>query len=203
MHDGGQAGAAGVASRRLLAGLAVTGAVLAAGAAPAYAAPNAAAGITMYVTDTTTPVGTRGVPLEPSWWATTETVLSKPTITYELSDELAGVTLTDPGGVGDCANESPTKLVCSDAFEMTVGPDGITGWFTALVTAGKNAEPGTTGTVTATFSAANLEPITRTAKVRVAESVDLAAGKHVSVTASPGAEFSAPLARRRRTRFVV
>jgi hypothetical protein len=56
--------------------------------------------------------------------------------------------------------------------------------------------------VTATFSAANLEPITRTAKVRVAESVDLAAGKHVSVTASPGAEFSAPLARRRRTRFV-
>jgi hypothetical protein len=180
-------------ARRLLAGLAVAGALLAAGPAPAYAAPNAAAGITMYVTDTTAPVGTRGVPLEPSWWATTETVLSKPTITYELSDGLTGVTLTDPGGVGDCTNESPTRLVCSDAFEMTVGPDGITGWFTALVTAGKNAEPGTTGTVTATFSAANLAPITRTAKVRVAESVDLAAGKHVPVTASPGAEFSAPL----------
>jgi hypothetical protein len=198
-------------ARRLLAGLAVAGALLMAGAAPAYAgaapahaaphagaapayaAPAADAGITMYLTDATIPVGSRGVPLEPSWWATTETILGQPTITYELSDGLTGVTLSDPGGVGDCANQSPTKLVCSDASEMAVGPDGITGWFVAQVTAGRTAKPGTTGTVTATFSAADLAPISTTAKVRVAQSVDLAAGRHVQVTASPGEAFSAPL----------
>jgi hypothetical protein len=184
-------------ARRLFAGLVVAGAVLVAGAAPAYAAPNDAAGITMYITDATAPVGTAGAPLEPSWWATTEIVLNQPTITYELSDGLDGVTLTDSdpdsGGIGNCANESPTKLVCSDAFEMAVGPEGISGWFPALVKASKTAVPGTTGTVTATFSAENLAPVTRTAKVRVAESVDLAAGKPVPVTASPGAAFSAPL----------
>jgi hypothetical protein len=187
-------------ARRVLAGLAVAGAVLAAGA-PAAAAQRAAAEIKMIVADVSVPIGGPGTELRPTWYAGQEVVLTEAKVTYQLTG-VAGVTLADGDGVGDCTSESATKLVCEDHFEMGVGPDGMTGYFTALLKAGAKAGAGTAGTVTATFSAEGLAPITESAAVRVTGGVDLAAGPDVSVKKKPGSTFDVPLVVRNAGRTV-
>jgi hypothetical protein len=187
-------------ARRVLAGLAVAGAVLAAGA-PATAARRAAAELKMIVADVSVPLGGPGTELRPIWYADQEVVLTEAKLTYQLSG-VAGVSLADGDGVGSCTSESATKLVCADPFEMGVGPDGMTGYFTALLKAGATAEAGTAGTVTATFSAEGVAPITETAAVRVTGGVDLAAGPGVTLRKKPGSSFDVPLVVRNAGRTV-
>jgi hypothetical protein len=178
-------------ARRIVAGLAVAGAVLAAGT-PASAAQRAAAGIKMIVPDVSVPLGGPGAELRPAWYADREVELTGTKLTYQLSD-LAGVALADGDGVGNCTSESARKLVCEDQLGMSIGPDGMVGYFTALLKADKTAKAGTEGTVTATFSAEGIAPITETAAVKVSEGVDLAAGPGVILKKEPGASFDVPL----------
>ena len=90
-------------------------------------------------------------------------------------------------------NASPTQLLCSAEFQFSTGPDGMTGWFTAALTAGETAVAGASGTVPATFEAEGIEPVTRQAAVRVVGAVDLAGGPGVSLSRQPGAAFDVPL----------
>lgn len=179
-------------ARRLIAGAAVATAVLAAAPAPASAAL-AAADISMYVVDTTVPVGA-GVttPVDTILAATDAVVLEEPTLTYRIGG-LGGVRLTGEEGIGECENESPSVLVCSSPFPLELGPDGIAGVFRAYLGARDATEIGETGTITATLSARGLAPVSFEARVRVAESVDLQAGPEQRATAAPGATFDAPL----------
>jgi hypothetical protein len=187
-------------ARRVLAGLAVAGAVLAAGA-PATAAQRAAAEIKMIVADVSVPIGGPGTPLEPTWYADREVVLTGAKITYKLSG-VAGVSIADGDGVGSCTSQSATELSCQEHFEMGVGPDGMRGYFTALLKVGAGAKAGTEGTVTATFSAKGVAPITEKVAVRVTDGVDLQAGPNVTVKKKPGAAFDVPLVVRNAGRTV-
>ncbi len=182
-----------IRARRLIAGVAVASAVLAAAPAPASAAPEAA-DISMYLPDVTLPVGAQaGTPLSPILWATDDVVLQDATVTYELVGGLGGVTLYGEEDFGHCENVSPTKVVCADPFPLELGPDGMAGGFWAYAEAGDDAVVGESGTIRATLSADGITPVTHDARVRAAESVDLTAGPEVRATAAPGASFDAPL----------
>ncbi|AGZ39542.1 hypothetical protein [Actinoplanes friuliensis] len=177
--------------RRALAGLTVAAAALAAGT-PAFAAEPAAAGIKMIVSDVTVALNGPGSELRPQWYAEQEVTLTGAKLVYELSG-LTDVALFDGDGAGSCVSESPTKLACSENYEMSFGPDGITGYFAALIKADKSAKLGSAGTVKATFSADDVAPITETAAVRVVGGVDLAAGPDLTLSRKPGAAFDVPL----------
>ncbi|MDT5043782.1 MAG: hypothetical protein QOE51_4767 [Actinoplanes sp.] len=183
-----------LAARRLLAGLAVAGAVVAPATAPAYAAPAAATTIDMYVGDSTVPRGPAGLDLGPDLWASAPIDLHQPSITYQLSDGLAGVTLTGPKGDTHCTKESATKLVCAWDFDLSLSPDATAGPLSAHLRASAlRAKIGATGTVTATLAGEGVAPVTRTARVRVAQNVDLATDELFEVSAAPGDDFEAPL----------
>lgn len=182
-----------IRARRLMAGLAVAFAVIAAAPVPASAAPRAA-GVSMYVTDVTVPVGADDGVMVPTFFsATTQVELLQPTITYELAGGLSGVTLLAGEDVFGCENEAPTKLVCTSPFSFDVGPDGIGSYFDVYLKAADDSAVGASGTVRATFSARGLAPITGEARVRVAESVDLTAGAEQRFTVAVGESFEAPL----------
>lgn len=146
----------------------------------------------MIVADTSVATGGTSALLQPTWYADEEVVLQKPRLTYTLTG-LEGVTLTDGDGVGQCESPDPARLLCADEFEFSTGPDGMTGWFTAALTAGGTAVAGTSGTITATFEAEGIESITRQATVRVVGGVDLAGGPDVELSRKPGASFDVPL----------
>lgn len=203
-------------ARRLAAGVAVVAAVLAMAPAPASAAhapvPPPLPGhqpdeddpqdpadrppipaVSMYVTDVTVPVGAKaGTPLMPVWSAAAAARLDDPKVVYQLSEGLKGVTL-EKGEGGDCTSESPTRLVCSSGLPMHVDQMGMYSDFLADVRAGVGAVAGTSGTVRVTFTARGITPIVESARIRVAESVDLEAGPSQRVTAAPGGSLEAPL----------
>lgn len=182
-----------IRARRLIAGVAVASAVLAAAPAPASAAPQAA-DISLYLTDVTLPIGAQsGTPLSPILWATDDVVLQDAKVTYQLVGELSGVVLHGEEGSGYCENVSPTKVVCADPFPLELGPDGLAGGFWAYAEAGDDAVVGESGTIRATLAADGIAPVTHDARVRVAESVDLKAGPELRATAAPGASVDAPL----------
>ena len=83
-------------ARRLFAGFAVAGALIATGAGPAYAAPPADVDIDMYVTDTTVAAGADGVQVTPIFFASAEVLLEQPTVTFEVTGA-AGITLDGDG----------------------------------------------------------------------------------------------------------
>lgn len=174
--------------RRMLAGLAVAGAVIGMGSAPAFAAP--APDITFFLADATTPVGAAGVQIAPTFWSNEEVTVEDPSITFELADGLTGVSLApDEDSIGDCETVSPTKLTCTDPFPLQIYPGGTSGFFGAFVKADDSATVGDTGEVTATFSAKGVDAVTQTAKVRVAEAVDLTAIASPPAEAAPGESF--------------
>jgi len=187
--------------RRFCAGLAALSAVAVSAVATATPAAASGPGVTMIVPDTSVATGGTPAELKPSWYADEEVVLQKPRLTYTLTG-LEGVTLSTGDGVGQCENAGPTQLLCSDEFEFSTGPDGMTGWFTALLTAGETAVAGASGTVTATFEAEGAEPVTQQAAVRVVGAVDLAGGPAVSLSRQPGAAFDVPLVVRNAGRTV-
>lgn len=199
-------------ARRLSAGVAVAAVVLSVAPAPAFAAPvppprpthwpepenpedvPPVPPVVMYVNNVTVPVGARsGTPVSPVWSAAGSAKLEKPKVVYEVTAGLAGVTLAGAEDFAECANTSPTTLVCSSRHPMALDATGVFGDFPAYVRAGDGAVAGTSGTVRVTFSALGLTPIVRTAEVRVAEAVDLEAGPAQRRTAAPGGPVDAPL----------
>ncbi|MEV6596181.1 polymer-forming cytoskeletal protein [Actinoplanes sp. NPDC051346] len=173
---------------RPLAGLVAAGAAALGLAAPAYADP--ANAVTVSLTDTLVAVGAQ-TPLQPVLSAERDAKFTKTAMTYELSDGLAGVSLVNPDSA-DCTSASPTKLTCTASW-IDVGPGGVDGYLVGDLKADKTAVAGATGTVKLTFSAEGVAPVVKTAKVTVADGVDLAAGGSLEMSVEPGATFTAPL----------
>ncbi|MEU4423772.1 hypothetical protein AB0F81_24340 [Actinoplanes sp. NPDC024001] len=128
----------------------------------------------------------------PALKAESEVRLTGATMTFELSGA-DGVSLAVVEGIGNCTSDSPAKLTCKADAVITVGPNGLIGRFRAAVKAAADAEVGTVGEIKATLRAEGRSPVVHTAKVEVAETVNLAAGKPGSVSVAPGADFTAPL----------
>ena len=173
---------------RLLAGPAAAAAAALALTTPAFAA--AAATLDISLADITVGVGAE-TRIDPVLSADRTVTVTGAAITYQLSG-VDGVSLVRPE-FGDCTLTSPTELTCTDPFELELGPDGTAGSFEAGLKAAGSAVAGATGTLKATFSADGAEPVSTTAQVKVAEAVDLTAGRSTEISVKPGAAFNAEL----------
>jgi hypothetical protein len=175
---------------RLLAGPAAAAAVALVVTAPAFAAADAKLDVSL--ADAVVGVGA-GTTLRPILSADRAVTVKGAVMTFDLAGGLTGVSLVNPEG-DDCESVSPTRLVCSVPYEIDLGPDSVVGFLQADLKAAGDAVAGATGTVTATFSADGVAPVSAKAAVEVAESVDLVAGASVAIDVKPGDAFGAPLA---------
>ncbi|MEU8241659.1 hypothetical protein AB0C07_25705 [Actinoplanes missouriensis] len=175
-------------ARRLFAGPAVAVAAALALAAPAHAA--AGAKISFELSGTTVGVGAQA-PIDTVLGADKAVTLTSASVTYELSGDLTGVSLVSEDAY--CESFSESQLVCERPFEFELDPDGLSNVFDAALKASGSAVAGATGTLTATFSADGVTPVKATADVKVADDVDLAAGKSYELDLKPGAAFELPL----------
>jgi LPXTG-motif cell wall-anchored protein len=111
------------------------------------------------------------------------------TITYELSGDLAGVSLVSPAA-GGCTNVSPTRLTCTAAGGIALGPSSRSEHLNAVVKTTAAAVMGATGTLRTTFSADGVEASVDTATVRVIDRIDMAVPEpEVTVSVAPGDAF--------------
>ncbi len=173
--------------RRILAGVAAASASIVL-AAPAYAAGTRFA---MVLPDVTVAAG-GGVFVDPILYASQDVEVTGAKMTFRLSGGLDGVSLSGPGSSATCTNDGPGTLTCVAAWPVPIGPNGA---FTELTAAAfaDEAALGETGTVTMTFTADGVAPVTRTVDVTVAEGVDLAAGNNHEVSVRVGDTFEGPL----------
>ncbi|GAA3346379.1 hypothetical protein GCM10020358_57130 [Amorphoplanes nipponensis] len=198
-------------ARRLTGVLAVAGVLLVTGVGPARAdGIHRGDPVSVAFPDIEVPVGGAAVdPLGPSLWSTGPTKLTGASVTYDLSG-VAGVRLTPVDGGGECVRPSPARVVCSDPRTLSFEGETIEQYLPVEVRAARTARTGDTGTVTITFSADGLAPITGRSRVRVVEGrTDLAATGPVAGLIGGlgglvlGAGVAGVLAtRRRRTRFL-
>jgi hypothetical protein len=185
--------------RRLLTGLAAAAASFTL-ATPALAAD---ATVTMKIDDVQVAVGGTAT-VYPVLYADRETELPGASVTYVLSGDAAGVTLYAGEESSDCERRSSTKLVCSLPYPIDLGPDGVIGYLPAGVRAATSAKAGSVATVTATFAADGVQPVTATSKVTVADGVDLVAPqREQTIKVKPGAGFDAALQVRNASSVVV
>ncbi|GAB1689638.1 hypothetical protein [Krasilnikovia sp. M28-CT-15] len=159
--------------RRLTGVLAVAGVLLAAGAGPALADGVHRGPVSVSFPDIEVPVGGTAIDLlGPNVWSTGPDKLAKVTdvkVSYDLRG-VTGVRITPSTvGGGDCVQPSPTRVVCTDPRDLTFEGETIEQYLPVVVKADRTARPGDTGTVTITFSAKEVAPITGTSKVRVVE----------------------------------
>lgn len=188
--------------RRLSFGATAAAVAAFAFAAFAFAAPAGAAAASVDVTlpDVTVAAGA-GTQIAPIFYANRETTLFNTTLTFELSESLAGLELKDDGR-RHCESTGPAKLTCALPYEFSTGPDGTVGDYVAELTAARTAL-GRTGKVTATLTADGVETTTATADVTVVSGVDLVAGDESEISAAPGAGFDAKLRVRNNSDEVV
>lgn len=182
--------------RRLFTGVAAVAAA-AALTTPVYAA---GPGVHLVAQDVTVAAGGT-VPVSPVLFADKETTFTDASVTFELSDGLKGVSVVAQDEFTGCVSDGPAKLTCTQE-EVVIYPDGIIGNFTADVTA-TAAALGATGTITLTFEAKGVAPVSHKAELAVAEGVDLEAGPAKELTRAPGAAFDATLEVRNNTDAVV
>ncbi|MFI7545256.1 hypothetical protein [Actinoplanes sp. NPDC049599] len=164
-------------ARRLTGMLAVAGVLLAIGAGPARAdGIHRGDPISVAFPDIEVPAGGTAIDLlGPNLWSTGPTKLTKAKVAYDLRGA-AGVRLTPGESGGRCVQPSPTRVVCSDPRVLSFEGETIEQYLPVVVRAARTAKAGDTGTVTITFSAEGLAPITGTSKVRVVDGrEDLAA----------------------------
>jgi hypothetical protein len=176
--------------RRLLAGAGVAGALVAASAAPAFAAPGDVR-LAVYPFDTTVAAGvTTGTEFDPAFFASADITIEDPAITYDLSGA-KGVVTAVLDEDSDCAKKDADTVVCAREWpiEFSAGMSGDPLEFS--IRAAEGAEPGASGTVRVTLTGRDIEPVTGTAKVRVGEGVDLTAGRNTTAKAAPGDAFTA------------
>jgi hypothetical protein len=151
--------------RRLAGVLAAAGTLLVVTAGPALAADTVKAAFP----DIEVPVGGTAIdPLGPSLWSTVGPAkLTGVKVAYELKG-VDGVRIapSEIGG-GECDAPSSTRVVCTDPRGLSFEGETVEQFLPVTVTAAKTASPGDTGTVTITFSADGLTPITGDSEVRV------------------------------------
>ncbi|MEU8615109.1 hypothetical protein AB0C29_44700 [Actinoplanes sp. NPDC048791] len=117
--------------------------------------------------DIEVPVGGTAVDaLGPNLWSTGPTKLTGAKVTYDLRG-VTGVRLTPREGDGVCVTPSPTRVACSDPRVLSFEGETIEQYLPVRVQAARTATAGRTGTVTITFSAEGLAPITGHSEVRV------------------------------------
>lgn len=176
---------------RLLAALA--GAALAVVCAvPAQAAPGP--GVDFRLQEVT--IGPGGLQFATEMFtATAPVAVTGASIALELTGDLDGVLLAGDGHPGGpCGQVLDKKLSCSlDDMSLKPGAAGAAIRYSGAVSADDTAVPGHTGTLTATFTADHIAPITRSVRVRVGAPVDLATDPGTDVSARPGAAFPLPL----------
>ncbi|MEE6258299.1 LPXTG cell wall anchor domain-containing protein [Plantactinospora sonchi] len=174
-------------TRRVLAGLGVAGALVAAAPSPAQAADLE---LDVYFPDTVValdhPPGTVAAPI---LFASEEDVVYGARLTYDLSDLTGKVTVTETG-VADWCEAEGTKLVCTPPGSITVDPWGSYYGHQLLFHAADGAALGDEGTLKVTFEAQGSTPVSHEATITVGEGVDLVAGDDVTVMAEPGARFA-------------
>ncbi|OJF11531.1 hypothetical protein [Couchioplanes caeruleus] len=156
-------------ARHLTGVLAVAGVLLATVVGPAQAGGiHRGDPISVAFPDIKVPAGGTAIdPLGPNVWSTGPTKLTQVKVAYDLSG-VAGVQLTPSrDGGGECVTPSRTRVVCSDPRVLSFEGTTIEHYLPVMVKAAKTAEIGDTGTVTITFSAKGLTPITGTSKVRI------------------------------------
>ncbi|MEU7904084.1 hypothetical protein [Actinoplanes sp. NPDC049118] len=199
-------------ARRLMGALAVAGVLLATVVGPARAGGvHQGDPISGAFPDVEVPVGGTAIdPLGPNLWSTTgPTKLTGAKVTYDLSG-VSGVRLTpSKDGGGECVKPSPTRVVCTDPRELSFEGETIEGYLPVVVKATKAAKPGDTGTVTITFSAKGLTPITGTSEVRVVRGSELALTGPtggliggIGLLLTGAGVLGVLVARRRRARFI-
>lgn len=198
-------------ARRLTGVLAVAGVLLAAAAGPARAdGIHRGDPISAAFPDVEVPVGGTALDqLGPNLWSTGPTKLTGARVAYDLSG-VAGVRLTPGESGGACVRPSPNRVVCSDPRVLSFEGETIERYLPMVVRAARTARAGDTGTVTITFSAEGLAPITGVSRVRVVDGREsLAATGPVAGLIGGigllvlGAGVAGVLAtRRRRARFV-
>lgn len=178
--------------RGVSAALAAGAVILMAGATPAWAADQR---VTVTVPDLTVPISEGFVVLIPTYRADPAVTLRDTTVTFELGDELTGVSLSPSDHAENvCRNESPAKLVCSDPTSPgQLGPAGVYGLFAARVTAGAGAVVGESGGVTVSFTTDGRAPVVSHGKIRVAEEVGLVAAEGSAFYRDPGQAVTEPL----------
>jgi hypothetical protein len=157
-------------ARRLTGVLAVASVLVATVVGPAQAGGiHRGDPISVAFPDIDVPVGGAAVdPLGPNLWSTGPTKLTEAKVTYNLSG-VAGVQLTPSKGGGKCVKPSPTRVACSDPRELSFEGETIEQYLPVVVTAAKTAKTGDTGTVTITFSAKGLAPITGHSEVHIVD----------------------------------
>jgi hypothetical protein len=119
--------------------------------------------------DIEVPVGGTAIDaLGPNLWSTGPTKLTGAKVTYDLRG-VTGVRLTPRDGGGVCVTPSPTRVVCSDPRVLSFEGETIEQYLPVRVKAARTATAGRTGTVTITFSAEGLAPITGHSEVRIVD----------------------------------
>ncbi|WP_328651519.1 LPXTG cell wall anchor domain-containing protein [Micromonospora sp. NBC_00330] len=183
-------------SFRWLTGLGVAGALIAASATPAVAAPT----IEPYFQDATLAIGSeapiRGLLLH----ADEPTVLTDVSVRYDYRSLATKITVTPADGQ-KCTAPEPGVLVCTEPsdvvlYEMPPLGSGIYRNGAKRVHLGltDDAQLGDSGDVAVSFQAAGGRRGSYTSRVRVGEGVDLAGGPYTSLSAKPGGKFTVPLA---------
>ncbi|MFG2165176.1 LPXTG cell wall anchor domain-containing protein [Micromonospora chersina] len=179
-------------TRRWLAGLSVAGAFVAASATPAAAAGSQIK-LGLYFGDTTIATNSDGKIERSTIYSSAPTVLHDVTVRYDFSDLAGKVTVSEAEDAGNtCTTPSAYVLLCTDPFDVDVDEWGSSAIFEVQLKTTAKAQDGDAGTLKVTMTAAGYDPVSHDAKVRVGESVDLAAGPEVKASAAPGKTFTAP-----------
>jgi hypothetical protein len=165
---------------------------------PAHAAAAPDPGLQVRFRDMTlAPGGSQG--LTATVYARRTTPLTGAAVDLRLSGNLTGVLLLGTGTPGPCGQDASPTMHC-DLGSLTAGagPAGTDLGFVGYIGAGPDAVPGTVGTLSVTFTADRLTPITTTSVVRIGDSVDLDARAEVALSAPPGGPVAVPLQVRNR-----
>ncbi|MCI4063581.1 LPXTG cell wall anchor domain-containing protein [Micromonospora sp. R77] len=179
-------------TRRWLAGLGVAGAFVAASATPAAAAGSQIE-LGLYFGDTTIATNSDGKIERSTISSSAPTVLHDVSVRYDFSDLAGKVTVSEPEEGNTCTTPSAYVLLCTDPFDVDVDVWGSSAIFEVQLKATAKAQDGDAGTLKVTMTAAGHDPVSHDAKVRVGESVDLAAGPEVKASAAPGKTFTSPV----------
>ena len=178
-------------ARRLIAGLAVAATAVLGSAMPAEAAPEPRAGLWLLEAYN---VGVDDeITVEPRLSASGPMTVTGATITYELTGDLAGVSLVNPAG-GGCTSASPTRLTCTASSPLVLGTVSRYDVLHAGIRTTAAAVMGTTGTLRTTFSADGVDDEIDTAAVRVIDRIDMAVPEpKLTVDVEPGGTFTSRL----------
>ena len=176
---------------RLLAALAGTALAVLAAAVPAQAAPSA--GFDLKIKAVTLAPG-GGQDVAGLLTSTRPAEVTGASANLEITGDIGNVLLGGNGTPGPCDQTLQKTLHCFlQDLTVPAGPAGASLGWAGFMVAGADVVPGATGTLTVTFKANGIAPITRSAQIRIGAPVDLAAGPAVDRSVAPGAAFSVPM----------